>query len=347
MKRTFLLFSILIIGLTVSIAPEAMHHNKAQEIISEMSAAANNFLDGLDDGLREKATFPMQDDERINWHFFPKEREGVMFKELEQHQRLLAHALIQTPLSHKGYWKTNMVMVLEHVLHVIEDYAPRRDAEQYYITIFGEPGVENTWGWRLEGHHLSLNFTLHDGEMISCTPMFFGANPANVQSGPHKGLRVLKEEEDYGRKLVKMLNDNQKEKAIFAEQAPADILTGAKKRVDPMKPKGIKASELNEEQQEMLLKLIHVYVHKLRPELADQDMKNIHEAGMEKLYFAWGGGLNPSQGHYYAVQGPGFIFEYDNTQGGANHIHAVWRDFDGDFGYDVLSEHYKNSEHHN
>jgi hypothetical protein len=248
--------------------------------------------------------------------------------------------LLSTGLSHRGYTTALQIMSLEQVLWELENHAPKRDTEMYYITIFGEPGSKS-WGWRFEGHHLSMNFTVADGKVISGTPNFFASNPGEIRVGPRTGLRVLAGEEDVARNLVKSLSDEQKKKAIIGTAAPEDILTKNESKISPLEVAGITFGEIDEAQAKNLRQLIDVYVQRIRPEVAADELAAIEKAGMDKIVFAWMGGIEKGQGHYYRVQGPTFLLEYANTQNDANHVHAVWRDFDGDFGRDLLREHYQ------
>jgi hypothetical protein len=214
----------------------------------------------------------------------------------------------------------------------------------YYVTLFGEPASDGTWGWRFEGHHLSVNFTIVQGKLYSVTPTFFGANPAVVKEGPRKGLQTLKVEEQLARELVTSLSPDQRQTAILSNEAPEDIITSDDREVERgtfTRAPGIGASELNDEQREILVHLIRAYAEKFRPEIVEQIAQRSGLFDLSQTHFAWAGGLEPGQGHYYRVQTPTFLFEYDNTQNNANHVHAVWRDFDGDFGADLLREHYE------
>jgi hypothetical protein len=307
-----------------------------------MSAAANNFLSALNPQQRAKAVFEFKEDERFNWHFIPKPRKGLPFGEMTTPQRLLAHALLSTGLSQRGYMKATTIMSLEQILYDMEDKAPHRDADLYYVTIFGQPGKE-AWGWRVEGHHLSLNFALDADHILAVTPSFFGANPAQILSGPRKGLRVLGSEEDLARRLVGSLTEEQRKTAIITNSAPRDIITGNGRTARALEPMGIRSSALAKEQQELLGGLLREYVLRYRAEIAEADLKQIHEAG--DIFFAWAGGTEPGQGHYYRIQGPTFLMEYDNTQDKANHIHSVWRDLKNDFGEDLLKKHYEQVPH--
>jgi hypothetical protein len=312
-----------------------------------MAAVANRFLDSLDAAEKAKATFEFKGDERANWHYIPKERKGLPIKEMAPNQRRLAKALLATGLSQQGYSKATNIMTLEPVLYQMEGAARRfpRDPELYYFSIFGKPGPKATWGWRVEGHHVSANFTIVNGEFLAGTPSFFGANPAEIKEGPRKGLRVLAAEEDLGRQLVKSLTEDQKKAAIIQVTAPKEILTEAKRKVQPLETAGVEGANLTPDQSAMLLKLVREYVFRLRPELANADLKKIETAGVDKIRFAWAGGIERGEGHYYRVQGPTFLLEYDNTQNDNNHIHAVWRDFEDDFGEDLLLKHYQEGGH--
>jgi hypothetical protein len=310
----------------------------------EMIEAADHFLASLTPAQKEKAVFEPKDEERFDWHFIPKARKGLPFRDMTPPQRLLAHALISSGFSQRGYLKATSVMSLEQILYDLEDKAPHRDAELYFVTVFGQPG-KSAWGWRVEGHHLSLNVAVAGSEILSETPSFFGANPAQIRTGPRKGMRVLGGEEDLGRQLVKSLSPEQLKAAVITNVAPRDIITGADRKAKILEPLGIDGASLTKPQQELLLSLIKEYVGRVRSEFAEQELKAIPTAGQDKLHFAWAGGIEPGQGHYYRVQGPTFLLEYDNTQDKANHIHTVWRDLRNDFGEDLLRQHYEREPH--
>lgn len=320
-------------------------HAHADDAALEMAQAANNFLADLTPEQKAKTVFKVEDAERKNWHYVPKDRKGITFKELSPAQRLLAHALLSSGLSHRTYGKAVSIMSLDEILKELEaGKGPVRDPELYYISIFGTPGGKEVWGWRVEGHHLSLNFTTAEGGMTSTTPSFLGTNPGEVKSGPRAGMRVLAREEDLGFELINALTDEQRKIAVLTKDAPADILN-VPGRNDWTKPEGLAQSAMTEAQKAILSKLIHEYIDRARPDLAVQDWAKIEKAGLDKIFFAWAGALEPGQGHYYRAQGPTFVLELDNTQNNANHVHAVWRDFDGDFGEDLLKEHYETGHH--
>jgi Protein of unknown function (DUF3500) len=314
---------------------------------SAMADSAKAFLATLDTDQKAKATFPFNAEERLNWHFIPKERKGLPLKEMNATQKKAALDLLRAGLAEKGFTKAETIRGLEEVLREQEhDTRGVRDPEKYYFTVFGEPSDGGTWGWRYEGHHCSQNWTLVNGRAIASSPQFFGANPAEVREGPKKGTRVLAAEEDLARTLVKALNTSQRAEAVLAEKAPGDIITGAQRQAAIQEDKGIAYGKLTREQQGMLLALIEEYTNAQPRDLARARLEKIRAAGLDGVKFAWMGGLDRGQGHYYRIQGSTFLVEYDNTQNNANHIHAVWRDFKGDFGTDLLAAHYQESPHH-
>lgn len=312
----------------------------------EMAQSARSFLGTLDAAGREKARLSFAAEERFNWHFVPRPRAGLPLKQLSQPQRDAGMRLLRAGLSEKGYSKAETIRTLELVLAEIEQNPLRRDPDLYYITIFGEPSSDGTWGWRFEGHHISLNWTLVGGRSIGSTPQFFGSNPAEVRRGPQKGTRALAAEEDLARELLGSLSDVQRRRAIVSDTAPPDIFSGNQRKADRLDDSGIAFADLTADQRGLLLAIIEEYAAVQPKPVAEQRVTRLREAGLERIRFAWMGGLARGEPHYYRLQGPTFLIEYDNTQNDANHIHAVWRDFDGDFGVDLLREHYRNSAHH-
>jgi hypothetical protein len=314
---------------------------RAHEAATEMVAAAKTFLGSLNAEQKKQATYPLTDAERENWNFVPIARNGLSFKNTSTQVQALGIALLRTGLSHTGVAKSQAIMQLELFLKEQEkDTVGRRDPTNYLVTIFGEPAADKSWGWRFEGHHLSINFTVVDGKHVFFVPSFMGTNPAEVRQGPRKGERVLAEEEDLGLALINSLDNAQRKIAIFAPEALKEIVTTNKKRVDPLSPEGIAASKLTAPQREKLFGLVKAYLNRARPELADEAFGKISAAGLDKITFAWAGGLDRSKQTYYRIQGPTFLIEFDNSQGNGNHIHTTIRDFKGDFGHDLLREHY-------
>lgn len=349
----------LALGMSLSLASASLF--SADPAGAAMANAATKFLASLTPEQKQKAQFAFDSDERTHWHFIPTgaapggfPRNGLTIKEMQASQRVLAHALLKTGLSQHGYLTATQIMDLETTLGAIEKAAgaagpsgtaPVRDSERYFFSLFGTPTAKGTWGWRVEGHHVSLQFTIVNGAVTVSTPTFFGSNPAEVREGPKKGLRVLGFEEDPARALVLSLDAGQRAKAVLPGDAPRDILTMNRYPIDPLGPAGIVAADLNDRQRAMLLDLVNSYVDQMAPEIAALRSARLQKAGLEKMAFAWAGDTERGKKHYYRVQGPTFLIEYDNTQNDGNHVHSVWRDFEGDFGRDLLREHLATSAH--
>jgi hypothetical protein len=332
----------------------------AERSSSTMAAAATKFVASLSPEQRQQAAFAFESDERLHWHFIPTEtfpRKGLTVKEMNESQRKLAHDLLKAGLSQRGYLTATSIMDLENVLGALEaaqraaaPQPPRnapliRDPERYFFSIFGTPSAKDTWGWRVEGHHVSLHFTVVNGTLVAGAPAFFGSNPAEVREGAKKGLRILGAEEDAARALLSSLDATQRAKAIIETTAPNDMVTMANVDIKPLDPSGILGSALEPPQRELLMKLIDVYAGYMAPDIAADRVTRLKKAGVEKIGFAWAGEIEKGKKHYYRIQGPTFLVEYDNTQNDGNHIHSVWRDFNGDFGRDLLREHLKSSRH--
>ena len=315
---------------------------------ASVAAAANRFLSLLDADARARATFDLGDDERFNWAFTPVSRNGLPLKDMTLEQRTAAHAMLQATLSSQGYHKANAVIELERILGVIEGRPERRDPEDYYVAVFGDPGAGGPWAWRFEGHHLSLNFSSPSNELTMTGPAFMGSNPATVPSGPKAGWRPLGREEDLARSLVQSLTAEQLEMAMIADEAPRDIITGNDREARLDDFEGIPASQLTDAQRSVLMSVIGEYVGNMDAAAAHAWMDRIHnEISPGDLYFAWAGSTAYGAGHYYRVHAPSFLIEYDNTQGNANHVHSVWRDLENDFGGDALARHYEQGHAHN
>jgi len=318
------------------------------DTVGHMAEAASNFLAGLDATGQQKALIDFADTvERENWHYIPRDRAGLPLKEMDEKQQQLAHALVATGVSAQGYEKLSTIMSLEPILAELEGGGRRfpRDPELYYVSVFGEPGTGAPWGWRFEGHHISLNYTLVKGRMLGPTPLFFGSNPGEVRHGEQTGLRALKEEEDLGRQLLHALDGEQKTVAIVDEQAPDDIITTNVPYVrGEVQPEGLGSQEMNAAQREILYALVETYVKRLPEAVAEAEWARLVGADLQAAHFAWAGAEERGGPHYYRVLGPSFLAEYDNTQNDANHIHAVWRDLSNDFGEDILRRHYKEGQ---
>lgn len=308
----------------------------------EMALAAGTFLASLTPGQRTQVLFPVEDDERKNWHYIPRDRRGLPFKEMDGGQQKLAHALLLSGLSRRGYTKAVTIMSLEKVLGELEGTSRRhpRDPDLYYVTLFGTPSDDKPWGWRLEGHHVSLNFLLVNGQEIASAPNFLGCNPARVPQGALAGLRVLAAEEDLARRLLATLDAPQRGHVLLSAEAPADILTRAEHDVKPDAPAGLAARDMTREQAQLLMTLVSEYAGRMPEAVASARLTRIEKDGQAHIHFAWAGSDVPGGPHYYRLQAPSFLVEYDNTQNDANHIHSVWRDLVGDWGDDLLAGHY-------
>lgn len=350
MKRVRLAGLVLSISIVVGLMSVSIVDGVARmRSAAAMADGANRFLTSLTSEQKAKAVFSFDDQQRFDWHFIPRARKGVPLKDLDQSQRKLALEFLKAGLGASGFRKAQTIMSLEPILFVLEGdkRVHPRDPELYYFSVFGTPSTKATWGWRVEGHHLSLNFTVVKGELISNTPLFFGANPAEVRQGPHKGLRALAEEEDKGRDLVATLDEKQLKVALVDAKAPNDILTGFKLKADPLKPDGLQAAMMSSKQKALLQRLIDEYLSRMPEDVAAERARKLKQAGIDMVFFAWAGGTAKGDPHYYRIQGPTFLVEYDDTQNEANHIHSVWRDFNGDFGTDLLSAHYRQVPHDN
>ena len=333
-------------ALTLAFSTSAFAH--PDQTAADMANAANAFLATLKPEQIAKATFELDDTNRTRWHFVPTEmhpRHGLSFREMQQDQQHMAYALLASVLSARGLQKTAQIMSLEQILH---DANPKgrfaRDPKWYFISIFGKPSVKGTWGWRFEGHHLSLSFTVVDGHVGGLTPSFLGTNPGKVLDGPRKGLQVLATEEKIARALARSLNAEQRTVAVVDEKAPADIITKADRKARRLEPLGLAASEMNKKQFTQLWTLIEEYLRNYRLDLAEEGLKHLEGLDLKMIHFAWAGSLESGKGHYYRIQAPDFLIEYDNTQNGANHVHCVVRDLKRDFGEDLLRQHYE--QHH-
>jgi hypothetical protein len=330
---------------------------RAPATARRMIDAAQAFLASLDAPRLSAATYPFESEERFRWNYRPDGfdwdgrtfwHEGLRLFNMTPAQQQAAMALLDTGLSARGAERTRAIMALEEHLRLTErvtTFVPHvvRDPELYAISIFGEPGGSGSapWAWRAGGHHLGLHFTIVDGDQVACTPLFFGANPAEVRHGPATGLRTLPEEEDLARELVRALTPERREVAIVSQTAPRDILTDAFRSAShaTLAP-GLAFGAMAGGERELLVKLVRLYVDRAVEEVATAQWRRFEDAGLDSVSFAWAGGVQPGEPHYYAVKGPQFIIEYDKTQDGANHIHSVLRDFTNDWAGDVLAEHY-------
>ncbi|MDQ2693897.1 MAG: DUF3500 domain-containing protein [Pseudomonadota bacterium] len=309
----------------------------------QMALLARRFLDTLD-GRIDQVLLPFAHHNRFDWHYIPRRRAGLHLRDMTDAQRQALDALLRFALSETGHRKAGDIRRLEAVLAAREqeeDYHP----DNYACTVFGDP-QQPPWGWRLEGHHLSLNFTVAGDGRVAATPAFTGANPAHVHDGPLQGLRVLGAEQDLAFALLHGLSDGQRQRAVIAARSPGDIVTGPLRRQTLERPLGVPLRELDGTLKSQAERLIDAYLDNLRAEFAAAHRRRLAQAGLEAVHFAWAGSHEPGRPHYYRLHGPRLLIEYDNTQDNANHIHAVCRDPNNDFGLDWLAQHYRGGHAH-
>jgi len=317
------------------------------ENINLGSAKANAFVNSLNKGQKEKAVFPFNEMNRYDWHYLPASmvaRSGIAVKDLNNNQKLILDSLMQAYLSEEGYQRTKDIMGLEYFLKETEPSNSSRIPENYFVTVYGVPGKDRTWGWKFSGHHVSLNYTVVDNQ-LAFAPFFFGAFPAVVSYGSKKEKQIIKDEEELGFLLVNSFSEEQKRKAIFQVKAFSDIVTTNAVKVNPLNPIGLLGRDMTHAQKTVLNKLIVAYLLSMPKDIAKIRMEKIIDEDLNLVSFGWAGGTASGKPHYFRVQGKSFLIEFDNTQNQANHIHTVWRDFTRDFGEDLLSEHYKDSHH--
>lgn len=313
----------------------------------QLHTLAQDFLNSLSPELKDKTVFAVNDEERRNFYYTPVVRKGSSMRNFNEEQQQAALALLSASISKEGYRKTKEIMALESILKVLEnnpkmpDGSVKRDPLNYHFWIFGNPSEDKFWGWRFEGHHVSLNFVASKGILISSTPFFLGSNPGKVLSGKQKGHEVLKQETALGFALVNSLSQEQLAIARFSDKAPADMFTSNNREAIRLKHTGIKYSVFTNEQKKAFSDLLQLYLDNYETKFSKAFKKKIKKAGMEELSFAWAGGLQQGEGHYYSIQGPTLLIEYDNTQNNNNHVHTVVRDFTNDFGDDFLKKHYQ------
>ena len=312
--------------------------NQTQESNSApgMTKAAQGFLKQLTDGQRQKTSFGYDDKERINWHFIPRERKGLPIKELEGEALKSALGLLRSGLSEVGYDQTLNIMSLEEILYLLEGGARderrgKRDPQKYYISVFGTPADTGVWGWRIEGHHVSLNYTIKNGKVVASTPEFFGANPGTIEAGPGRTIRVLGTEEDLARQILKLCSADQTKVCWISKEAPGDLRGGGVAQPETTPAVGLPVSKMSADQKKLLAELISEYLRNMPADIVKERRDLLEKAGIDNIHFSWWGLGERNEPHYYRVQGPTFIIEYNNTQNSANHVHSMWRDMAGDF----------------
>jgi hypothetical protein len=322
----------------------AQHTHPHASVASSMSDAAHAWLDSLNSEQRSKATFHYMDGERIFWYYPPLNRHGLPLRDMDGNQRNLALSLLATGLTDETNQQANLIIEHEEVLGPLEAEAGHvtwpRDPELYYWTVFGDPTGSDPWGWRAEGHHLSVHYSVWGDQILAVTPFFLGANPAEVRKGPKLGQRILSQREDLAIELMASLDAGQRGKAIIHDNAPWDILGYNSSKQAIHNDEGLAARDLNGTQKEMLMTLISEYVGGVPEPVAADRMARIRDTGLDDYRLVWAGALDRSRDHYYRIHGGQFIVEFDNIQNGANHIHSVWRDVENDFAQDVLRDHH-------
>ena len=312
-------------------------------VSAAMVDSARRWLASLDAPQRSKATYHYLDGERIFWYYPPLNRHGLPLRDMDDRQRALALELLATGLTEDANRQARLIIEHENVLGPLEaewgQVTWPRDPQLYYWTVFGEPGRAEPWGWRAEGHHLSVHYSVWGDQVIAVTPFFFGANPAEVRKGPKEGLRILARREDLAIELINSLDAGQRRRAIIHDKAPWDILGYNASKQPVHNDEGIAGRDLNGAQQEILMTLIAEYVNGVPAPVAEQRLAAIRDTGLDDYRLIWAGGADRARDHYYRIHGGQFIVEFDNIQNGANHIHSVWRDVENDFAQDVLRDH--------
>lgn len=333
---------------------------------TQIKTFSDSLYNSFDKLQQRISRLSFSDTSRSQWNNLPvglKERKGLGLGKMTDDQRVLVHRILSTSLSSQGYLKATSIMHLDNLLNIYVDTMYNRKEysdtlyqflkdlkwsnQNYYFAFFGDPRTDINWGFKLEGHHLSLNFTFTN-KQISNTPMFVGTDPAEYPILEYAGWRVLLKEEDYGLELIKMLTEKQKQKAVSKIEVPEDIITGAESGKRLIDYWGIKGTELNKSQQEVLKKIIREFVFNLEQEKALIEFEKILKAGIENVYFGWVGAFDEKKPHYYVINGPTFIIEFDNNNGPrqvANHVHAIWREKGNEFGEDILKQHYQKERH--
>jgi hypothetical protein len=304
--------------------------------------SANRFLLSLDDGQRRKAMIAFDSANRLDWHYVPRSRSGLALGEMRADQAGAARALFASVLNQRGLDLLDGVRLLEGVLR--EQQGSFRDPDRYYVSVFGTPG-RFPWGWRFEGHHLSLNVALAAPGHVAVTPFFTGAHPATVRDGAHRGYRLLGPSEDLARQIMAGLNDQQRRAAIIADRSFGEIVASPQRERDLGAPRGLLLGEMTGAQRTLVEALIDRFLGTLAADLLARQKQRVLEQGLSTFRLAWAGSLTPGEAHYFRVHGPATLIEHDNTQNGANHIHAVWRDLAADFGRDALADHYRQQRH--
>ena len=330
---------------TIGLTPTLMIPGRARAQLQEaMARRAQDLIDSLTDTQRPQVLYPFEANERQDWHYFPRRRPGLSLGQMTSAQQGRVWALLATGLSEKGMDKTRAVVRTEAILGDLTGRREYRDPTNYAIVFFGEPVSGQPWGWRFEGHHLSLSFTVIPGQGIAVTPAFVGSNPATVpEPHEHAGFQALGLEEANGFRLLNSLSDTQRATVLIAPESFGNILSGPGREGRLQERVGLALADMTAAQRQQALTLIETYVTNVRPELAKRALDGLTAAGIDRIHFAWAGSQHPGRPHYYRLHGPRLVIEYDNTQNEANHVHAVWHDPANHLGKDLLRAHYETS----
>jgi hypothetical protein len=308
-----------------------------------MTEAARALLAGLTGDQRDTMQQSLGDEGlRRSWTYLPRERAGLRLGDLDKTGRKAVHRLLTTVLSVHTYAQVAAIMALEDVLDRAEGFRRGRHSTEFWTVLFGDPDSDDAWAWRFEGHHVSVNVTVAEGE-VSATPCFLGANPATIRYRDTTVLRPLSREEELARALLDAMRATARRRAVVSDVAPADIrMRNAPRVSEPLEPVGVSIADLADPAATLLEQLVDTYVDRLSDELRAVEARRIPR---DELAFAWEGLLERGAGHYYRIQAPGLLIEYDNTSNNANHVHSVWRRPGIDFGEDILAAHYATAAH--
>jgi len=312
------------------------------DAVQRIAERAIQFLAVLDDGQRRKVLIAYDAANRLDWHYVPRSRAGLGLGEMQPAQADAARRLFASVLNEQGLRLLDGVRLLEGILR--EQQGSWRDPGRYFVSIFGTPG-RLPWGWRFEGHHLSLNVALPAPGIVSVTPFFVGAHPAAVRSGPHRSFRLLGTSEDLARQVMASLSDQQRQTALIATRSLGDIVASPQRERDLGEPRGLALTVMDDPTRRLVEALMDSFLGTLTPDLAATQKQRVRQQGLERFRFAWAGSLQPGDAYYFRVHGPATVIEHDNTQNDANHVHSVWRDLGADFGHDALAEHYRHQPH--
>lgn len=343
--RSSLRVALLMAIAFLLVAPLSYSFYKTGSSVSEMATAAAAFAKTLTEEQRVKTLLPFDSPSRVDWQIIPKDsRKGLQLNEMTEAQRDAAMKLLKSVLSDMGYRKSTQIMNMERLLKFLESEKKNgaiRDSTRYFFTIFGEPSANGRWGLSIEGHHLSLNFTIEGNKVVSSTPQAFAANPAIVYSenpvDVPLGRRMLRFEETIAFELIQSLSPAQRKVAIVADKAPRETRTLGVPQPTKEPLAGIPYEQLSNPQRELLERLVDEYIRAVPDDVAEERRQTIQVGGgWNKVHFSWEGAIQPGVGHYYRIQGPTFLVEFVNTQPDAagnlaNHVHCLWRDIRGDF----------------